>query len=106
MPIHAIQRSGSTVQIVIDDALTERDLDFVCGALALGPRGAEVTIDLRRARTMEPSALLALSRALEDAGARFELVGLTRANERLLRYLGPGAPRTASAAPRPSRSGG
>lgn len=96
MPIHAIERSGRYVVIAIGDALTDRDVELVRDALALGPPGARVTVDLRRARTTEPAALRALSRALTAAGARFELVGLTRASERLLRYLDADAPRAAA----------
>lgn len=87
MPIDAIQRSGRTLRIVVGDALTTRDAMLVRDALALEPRDATVTVDLRRARTSEPQALLVLSRALADADGRLALVGLTRVQARLLRYL-------------------
>jgi hypothetical protein len=96
MPIHAIERSGRYVVIAIGDALTTRDVELVRDALALGPPGARVTVDLRRARTTEPAMLRALSRALTAAAARFELVGLTRASERLLRYLDADTTRAAA----------
>ncbi len=90
MPIQAIQRSGTSVEVVVGDALTREDVEFLRDALALGPRGADLTVDLRRTRTCELPALLALSRVLEESGARFALVGLTSASRRLLRYLDPG----------------
>ena len=90
MPIQAIQRNGTTVQVVVGEALRSSDVELVRGALALGPRGANVIVDMRSARISEAPALLMLSRVLAEAGARAVFMGLTSANERLLRYLDPG----------------
>ena len=88
MPIKAIERSGTTVEVVVGETLTGDDVALVGDALARGPRGATVTVDLRRVRTVDLPALLALSRVLERSGARFTLVGLAMDSRLLLRYLG------------------
>ena len=66
MPIQAIQRNGTTVQVVVGEALRSSDVELVRGALALGPRGANVIVDMRSARISEAPALLMLSRVLAE----------------------------------------
>jgi hypothetical protein len=87
MTIRSIRRADGDVTVVVADTLTPDDAVCIRDLVRTEAVGGRVTIDVRSARNCPAHPLLMLSHVRSHAGAPLAFVGLSGANERLLRYF-------------------
>ncbi|HEU4381926.1 MAG TPA: hypothetical protein VFR85_00380 [Anaeromyxobacteraceae bacterium] len=87
MAIRSIERSGSSVRLVIADELTPADAVRVRDLLQGQPPPARVTIDVRFARSCPAHSLLMLASLRTRAGRPLAFAGLGVAQQKLLGYF-------------------
>jgi len=83
--VHAFTHSGST--LFIEEQLADADVEALCRLLSGMARDSTVTVELSRARSVAPHALLRLQQEVirhARLGHQILLRGLTMAQARLL----------------------
>lgn len=88
MAIHTVERSRGIVRVVIADVLTPEDALAIRELSRRRGAGVGVTVDVRSARSCPAHSLLMLCGIRSREGLPLAFVGLSGANQRLLRYFG------------------